>query len=97
MARTIVKKYHIYEGPDEHCWTMGDPPRPVGRYKILQTVIVNDEVWEEPSKEEKLSLLPQVYTDLQIAQEEAYRLDKEWIATDPELQRYKSYGNKTNN
>jgi hypothetical protein len=90
MARTIVNKYVIYQGPDEHIWTLGDPPSPVGRYRVVRTIIVNDQVWEEPTEWEKKSLLPEEYTTFKDASDVCLKLNEAWFLTDPNWEFYKS-------
>lgn len=90
MARTVVNKYHIYQGPDQHIWLTGDPPSPVNRYKVVRTVIVNDEVWEEPADYQKQNLLPEEYTDMREAMKVADKLNDEWFLTDPNKEMYDS-------
>jgi hypothetical protein len=88
MAKTVVHKYRIYEGPDKHAWFTGDPPTPVARYKVVRFVIVNDEVWEEPTEYQKQHLLPEEYASLTEAIEVSNKLNDEWFLTDPNWEMY---------
>lgn len=87
-----ITTYRIYQGPDVHVWRTSDPPSPVGRYQVVKFVIVNGEIWEEPTEYQKISLLPEEYSSHKEASDVSWKLNEEWFLTDPQ---WELYNNKT--
>lgn len=90
MTRVVEYRYQILEGRAEHGWKTSEPPSPVHRYWVVRTVLVNGEVVDEPLEHEKKMLMPEVYSEIQLASDKAWELNKAWFDLDPNKDFYAS-------